>query len=73
MKIPSNIQKLLYQQEKLSIELMDVSSKIADWLEENGADFSDRDIKDSVLTGCMIYCEPVNARTNVEEYIKNKM
>ena len=73
MKIPSKIQKLLDQQEELSMKLTEVSSKIDNWLDENGADFSDPDIKDSVLTGCLIYTEPGSARRNVEEYIKNKM
>lgn len=40
---------------------------------ENGADISDSDIKDSTITGCMIFAEPGSAKRNVEDYIKNRM
>ena len=73
MEIPKKIQKLIEKREKLALELMEVISKLDSWLEENGADLTDSDITDSTLTGCMIYCEPGNARINVEDYIKNKM
>lgn len=73
MEIPKKIQKLIEKREKLALELMEVISKLDSWLEENGADLTDSDITDSTLTGCMIYCEPENARINVEDYIKNKM
>ena len=73
MTIPKKIQKLIEKREKLALELMEVISKLESWLEENGADLTDSDITDSTLTGCMIYCEPGNARINVEDYIKNKM
>lgn len=43
------------------------------WLEENGADLTDADLRDSTISGCMIYCEPDTAKTNVMEYIEKKM
>lgn len=73
MEIPKKIQKLLERREKLALDLMDVTSKVDSWLETNGEDLTDSDLADSTLTGCMIYCEPGNARINVEDYIKNKM
>lgn len=73
MEIPKKIQKLIEKREKLALELMEVTSKLDSWLKENGADLTDSDLTDSTLTGCMIYCEPGNARINVEDYIKNKM
>ncbi len=73
MEIPKKIQKLLDKRMDLAIDLMDVTSKLDLWLEENGADLTDSDITDSTLTGCMIYSEPGNAKRNVEHYIKNKM
>lgn len=73
MEIPKKIQKLLERRERLALALMDVKSKVDSWLETNGADLTDSDLTDSTLTGCMIYCEPGNARINVEDYIKNKM
>ena len=73
MKIPKEIQKLLDKRMDLAIDLMDVTSRLDSWLEENGADLTDSDITDSTLTGCMIYTEPGNAKQNVEDYIRNKM
>lgn len=73
MKIPKKIQKLLERRERLALDLMEVTSKIDSWLELNGADLTDSDLTDSTLSGCMIYCEPANARINVEDYIINKM
>lgn len=73
MEIPKKIQKLLDKRMDLAIDLMDVTSKLDSWLEENGADLTDADITDSTLTGCMIYTEPGNAKQNVEDYIRNKM
>lgn len=73
MEIPKKVQKLLDRREKLALELMEVTSKVDSWLEANGADLTDSDLTDSTLTGCMIYCEPGNARINVEDYIKNKL
>ena len=73
MEIPKKIQKLIEKREKLALELMEVTSTLDSWLEENGADLTDSDLTDSTLTGCMLYCEPGNARINVEDYIKNKM
>ena len=31
------------------------------------------ELADGTLSGCMIYCETANAKTNVENYIKNHM
>lgn len=73
MKIPKRVQNLLDRREKLAMNLMSVSSELDTWLEKNGADFTDSDLSDSTLTGCMIYCEPGNAKSNVEDYIKDKM
>lgn len=73
MKIPQKVQRLLNRRERLAMDLMDVTCKLDNWLEEKGADLTDPDITDSTLTGCMIYAEPGSARINVEDYIKNKM
>lgn len=73
MEIPKKVQKLLDKRMDLAIDLIDVTSKLDSWLEENGADLTDADIIDSTLTGCMIYAEPGNAKQNVEDYIRNKM
>lgn len=73
MEIPKKVQKLLDRRERLAMELMDVSSQLDSWLEKNGADLTDSELVDSTLTGCMIYCEPGNAKYNVEDYIQNHM
>nr|DAQ38797.1 MAG TPA: hypothetical protein [Caudoviricetes sp.] len=73
MKIPKRVQNLLDRREKLAMNLMSVSSELDTWLEKNGADFMDSDLVNSTLTGCMIYCEPGNAKSNIEDYIKDKM
>jgi len=73
MEIPKKIQKLLDRRERLAMDLMNVTSELDSWLEKKGADFTDSNLKDSVLTGCMIYAEPGTARTNVADYIKNQM
>lgn len=73
MKIPKKIQNLIEKREKLALKLMDVTSRLDSWLEENGADLTDSDLKDSTISGCMIYSDPGSARINVEDYIKNKM
>ena len=73
MEIPKKIQKLLDKKMNLAIDLMNVTSELDSWLEQNGADLTDPDITDSTLTGCMIYAEPGNAKRNVEDYIKNRM
>ena len=46
---------------------------VGPWLEENGANLQDSDLRDCTITGCMIYCEPDNAKTTVMEYIEKKM
>ena len=73
MEIPYKVQKLLDKRMYLAMDLIDVTSKLDSWLEENWADLTDSDITDSNLTGCMIYAEPRNAKQNVEDYIRNKM
>lgn len=73
MEIPKRVQKLLDRREKLAMNLISVTNELDSWLEENGADLTDSDITDSTLSGCMIYNEPVNAKSSVEDYIKNKM
>ena len=44
-----------------------------EWLKQNGTDLGDPELNDGVISGCMIYLEPVTARMLVEDYIKNKM
>lgn len=73
MKIPKKIQTLLDRRERLAYQLSETCYKLDTWLEENGADFTDADLRDSIITGCMIYCEPNNAKTTVMEYIEKKM
>lgn len=73
MKIPKKIQILLDRRERLAYQLSETCCKLDTWLEENGADLTDEDLCDSIITGCMIYCEPDNAKTNVMEYIEKKM
>ena len=73
MKIPKEAQDLLDKRERLAMDLMSVTSELDTWLVNNGADLTDTDLIDSTLTGCMIDCEPRNARNKVEEYIKNRM
>lgn len=73
MEIPKKIQILLDRRERLAYQLSETCHKLDTWLEENGADLTDADLCDSTITGCMIYCEPDNAKTNVEDYIRNKM
>lgn len=67
------IQKLLDKRMDLAIDLMHVTCELNSWLEANGADLTDSDITDSTLSGCMIYTEPENAKSSVEDYIRNKM
>lgn len=44
---------------KLSLELMDVSSQLDKWLENN--DFDLTKMNAYTITCCMIYCEPDTA------------
>ncbi|MGN0291985.1 MAG: hypothetical protein ACI4C5_08635 [Lachnospiraceae bacterium] len=73
MEIPKKVQKLLDKRKQLAEELISVTNELDSWLINNGADLTDSDLVDSILTGCMIYCEPGNAKSNVEDYIKNRM
>lgn len=69
MKIPKYIDKLIERRMKLAFELMDVSSQLDAWLEKNGFDLAE--ISDYTLTGCMIYCEPDAAASNIRRDILN--
>lgn len=73
MKIPKKIQNLLDRRERLAYKLISACAELDEWLEKNGADFCDPELADSTITGCMIYCEPDNAKNNVIDYIENKM
>ena len=73
MKITKKIINLLDKREELAMELISVTAEIDRWLIDKGADLSDDDLKDSVLSGCMISCEPGSAKLNVKNYIENKM
>lgn len=73
MEIPKRVQKLLDRRKQLAMNLISVTNELDSWLEENGADLTDSDITNSTLSGCMIYIEPGNAKSSVENYIRNKM
>ena len=73
MKIPKYIENLLNKREKLAYQLNECNIKLENWLVKNGANLTDDDICDAVISGCMIYCEPTNARNLVEYYILNKL
>lgn len=73
MKIPQKIEKLLERREKLAFDLLDAESQLSDWLTKKGANFSDPDIRDSTLSGCMIFIEPTTAKQNVRQYIQEKL
>ena len=53
--------------------LNEVCSKLDAWLEENGADLTDSRLVDCTITGCMIYCEPNNAKLAVASYIEEAL
>lgn len=69
MKIPKYIDRLIERRMKLAYELMSVSSDLETWLEDKGFDLSS--MSDYTLTGCMIYCEPDAAASNVRNDILN--
>ncbi len=73
MRIPKYIRELLDRRERLALSLIDCEVELDRWLEKNGADLSDNDIQDSILSGCLIYCEPTNAKFTVLDYIEDKM
>ena len=73
MKIPPKVQTLLDRRERLAYQLSEACCELDTWLEKNGADLTDADLCDSTITGCMIYYEPDNAKTNVMNYIEKKM
>ena len=70
MKIPKYIDKLIERRMKLAFELMDVSSQLDKWLENN--DFDLTKMNAYTITGCMIYCEPDTAAHLVRRDILNK-
>lgn len=67
MKIPKYVQKMIDDRYKYALKLMSVSADLDDWLESHGIDTGN----DYTRTGCMIYCEPWNARHCVENDIIN--
>lgn len=73
MIIPWHIEQLLNKRNDLASELIEVESKLDKWIEEHGGSLMDDDIKDSVLSGCLIYAEPGTAMQNVKEYIRDRM
>lgn len=70
MKIPKYVDKLIERRMKLALELMDVSSQLDRWLENNNFDLTK--MSAYTVTGCMIYCEPDIAAYNVRQDILNK-
>lgn len=70
MKLPKYVDKLIKRRMQLAFELMAVSSKLDAWLEKNG--FDSTEMSDYTCTGCMIYCEPDVAASNVRRDILNK-
>lgn len=70
MNIPKYVDKLIEKRMKLALELINVSSQLDDWLEKNEFDLIE--MSDYTLTGCMIYCEPGAAASNVRRDILNK-
>lgn len=73
MKIPKKIEKVIEKRRKLAEELNSMNMILDDWIEAHGGNLNDPDICDSVVTGCMIYCEPDNAAFTVTKYILEKM
>ena len=73
MKIPLRIEYLLERREYLAFHLQVVEVQFCVCLTEKGADFSDTDICDSTISGCMIYAEPTTAKQNVRQYILEKL
>ena len=51
MKIPQKIQTLLDRRERLAYQLMETCSELDTWLEENGANLQDADLRDCTITG----------------------
>ena len=43
---------------------MSVCNELDSWLVKNGADLTVSELVDSAISGCMIYCEPPNAKSN---------
>lgn len=68
MKIPKYVQQLIDRRCRLAEELNAVSCKLDDWLVANGIEIAN----DYTTSGCMIYCEPYNAKQCVERDILNK-
>lgn len=73
MEIPKSVKNMLNKRERLAYELNEVCNKLDAWLEENGADLTDSRLVDCTITGCMIYCEPNNAKLAVASYIEEAL
>lgn len=73
MEIPKSVKNMLDKRERLAYELNEVCIKLDTWLEENGADLTDSRLSDCTITGCMIYCEPANAKLAVASYIEEAL
>ena len=59
MKIPKRIDTLIDKRLLLAERLNSIDIEICEWMESKGMDLSD--MGDFTRTGCMIYCEPVEA------------
>lgn len=70
MKIPKYVDKLIERRMCVAFELMSLSSKLDTWLEKNGFDLNE--MSDYTCTGCMIYCEPDVAASNVRRDILDR-
>lgn len=70
MKIPKRTQNLLDRRERLAYQLISACAELDKWLEKNGADLCNPELTGSTISGCMIYCEPDNAKNNVVEFSK---
>lgn len=62
--------RLLEERRRLANDLISICSDVDRLIEEVGGDLDDERIADSVLTGCMIYCEPDVAAKAVKDYVK---
>lgn len=68
MKIPKYIEQLIKRRERLAWELINIGTKLDEWLEKNDIPTGDK----YTTTGCMIYCEPSAASRLLMEDILNK-
>lgn len=68
MKIPKYIDRLIERRKNLAWELIEVSTKLDNWLEKLNIPMDN----DCTSTGAMIYCEPDEAALRVRNDILNK-